>query len=259
MRQALIKKPKEIELIAEGGKLLAKILDEVLAAALLGITTQELDAMAEQKIRACGGLPAFLHYRDLESDPPFPSTICASINEQLVHTPAGPRTLAAGDILTVDIGMRYPAKKGLYTDMAKTIPIGRVNAAAQRLLAVTTKALELGIAAARPGNHISDIGKAVQHYVEAQGFSVVRSLVGHGVGYAVHEEPRVPNYFNPRLPDLELKPGMVLAIEPMVNVGSYEISTLDDGWTVVTQDGSLCAHQEHTIAVTDGEARILTQ
>ena len=255
----MIKTQAEIDTIAQGGKLLSQILDEILAAAKTGVTTKELDRIAEKRILEVGGLPAFKGYRDRSEDQPFPTTICASVNEQLVHTPANDYALKTGDMLTVDIGMRYPAKDGYFTDMAKTIVLGEPSALAKKLMSVTRIALEKGIAAARAGNYVADIGRAIQPYVEANGFSVVRSLVGHGVGYAVHEEPRVPNYFNPKLPNVQLEAGMVIAIEPMVNAGSYEITALDDGWSIAAADGQLCAHFEHTVAITKDDPRILTQ
>ncbi len=258
MKTGLIKTPEEIALIKEGGIKLGQILRTVAAAAKPGVTTGELDAMAEKMILESGGVPAFKHYRDRDDEPPFPSTICASVNDQLVHTPAGEYELQAGDILSIDIGMQYPAKDGLFTDMATTVAIGTISAEAKKLLKVTRRALEIGIKEARAGNYVSDIGKAVQKYVEGEGFSVVRELVGHGVGYAVHEDPRVPNYYDSRFPEVKLEEGMVIAIEPMVNVGNRAIDTLDDGWTIVTADGSLCAHFEHTVAIGKTKADILT-
>lgn len=254
-----IKTPQEIATLREGGKKLAHILQQVLAAAQVGVTTSALDQLAERLIIEAGGVPAFKHYRDRSSDPPFPSTICASVNSQLVHTPASEYKLKSGDILTVDIGMKYPAGKGgLYTDMAQTIPIGPIPTATQQLLTVTKKALDLGIAQARVGNTVADISKAVQTHVEAHGFSVVRQLVGHGVGHAVHEDPRVPNFFDSRYPRVPLKEGMVIAIEPMVNVGDYLVETLADGWTIVPVDNSLSAHFEHTVAITKNGPLIIT-
>src|SRR3989344_4383461 len=254
-----IKTAEEIKIIREGGKRLAAILDEVLGHAKPGITTAELDQLAETLIIKTGGVPSFKNYRSRESEPPFPSTICASVNQQLVHTPASDYKLQAGDILTIDIGMRYPAVGGLYTDMAKTIGIGTISQAAQKLLDVTAQSLTRAIAAAKPGGEIADISRAVQTFVEQHGFSVVRQLVGHGVGYAVHEEPRVPNFVTSKSPTVKLVEGMVLAIEPMVNIGDPVVTTLDDGWTIATADGSLCAHFEHTIAITKKGATVLTQ
>ena len=254
-----IKTAEEIKIIRTGGKRLAAILDEVLSHAKPGVTTYELDQLAETLIIKSGGRPAFKHFQSRESEPPFPSTICASVNQQLVHTPASDYVLQAGDILTVDIGMRYPAVGGLYTDMAKTIGIGAISSEAQKLLDVTLQSLNKAIAVVQPGGEIADIGRAVQTFVEQNGFSVVRQLVGHGVGYAVHEEPRGPNFVDSKSPKIKLVEGMVLAIEPMVNVGEPAVTTLDDGWTIATADGSLCAHFEHTVAVTANGAAVLTQ
>lgn len=254
-----IKKPEEIKIIRAGGKILADILRQLVVAAQAGVTTKQLDDLAESLILKSGGLPAFKNYSSGGDDIPFPTTICASVNTQLVHTPASDYVLKNGDILSIDIGMKYPAKDpGYYTDMTVTIPIGKISPLARKVIRVTKKSLDVGLAQIRAGNYISDIGRAIQHYVESEGFSVVRQLVGHGVGYAVHEEPRVPNYFEKNSRDIKLEVGMVLAIEPMVNVGHYGIKTGDDGWTIVTADDNLCAHFEHTIAVTKNGCDILT-
>lgn len=251
-----IKKPEEIKTLGEGGKILARILRELAKEAVAGISTWEIDKLAEKKIREAGGEPSFRGF----GEPPYPATICASLNNELVHTiPAKEKILKAGDIFSIDIGMRYPAKTGLYTDHAITIPIGKVSREAEKLIKTTKTALAKGIAAIKPGGYIHDIGKAVQKYVEAQGFSVVRALVGHGVGYEVHEDPRIPNFYNPEMPKIEIKQGMVLAIEPMVSQASYKIKTCSDGWTIVTADGKLCAHFEHTIVVASKGAEILTK
>ncbi|NUM25033.1 MAG: type I methionyl aminopeptidase [Candidatus Buchananbacteria bacterium] len=256
----MIKKPEEIAMINEGGKKLSEILDQLVAQAKPGVKTIELDQLAEKLIIEAGGVPAFKNYRDRLSEPPFPSTICASVNNQLVHTPAGKYALKSGDILSIDIGMKYPASgRGYFTDMAVTIPIGEISPEAKKLIDVTRESFYAGLEKVKAGNHLSEVSRSIQNYIEKNGFSVVRQLVGHGVGYEVHEEPRVPNYVDPRQSDLVLEAGMVLAIEPMVNVGSYEIDTLDDGWTIVTADGKLCAHYEHTIVVTKDGAKILTK
>lgn len=247
-------------MIATGGHILAAILGQLVAAAKPGVKTNELDRLAEQLMIKKGGVPSFKNYRSRPDDPPFPSAICISVNTQLVHTPASDYQLKNGDILSIDIGMCYPATgKGYYTDMAITVPIGSVPSLTTKLLKVTRKSLTLGIAQVKPGNYISDISKAVQDYVETQGFSVVRQLVGHGVGYQVHEDPKIPNYVDRRQPAIKLAEGMVLALEPMVNIGDPAVYTLDDGWTVATADGSLCAHFEHTVAVTKNGVRILTE
>ncbi|MFA5022443.1 MAG: type I methionyl aminopeptidase [Patescibacteria group bacterium] len=254
-----IKKPEEIEVLRQGGKILAEILAELVEMAKAGVKTIDLDRKAEELIIKRGGSPAFKNYSGEQLDEiPFPSTICASINDQLVHTPAGQERLKSGDIFSIDIGMKYPAADGYFTDMATTVAIGNVRAATKKLLKVTKQSLMLGIDQVKAGKKISDISKAVQKHVEANGFSVVRQLVGHGVGYKVHEDPRIPNYYDPRMKDVTLEAGMVLAIEPMVNVGSPAIRTLADGWTVATADGELCAHFEHTVVVTKSGCEILT-
>ncbi|MAF14333.1 MAG: type I methionyl aminopeptidase [Parcubacteria group bacterium] len=253
-----IKKPEEVQTIRQGGKILANILAQLVDKAKPGVRTIELDELAEKLILESGGIPAFKHYHDKPEDTPYPCTICASVNHQLVHTPASNYELKEGDILSIDIGMKYPKEGGLFTDMAVTIPIGKIPESTQKLLDVTRESLVKGIAQVKPGNYISDISKAVQNYVEPFGFSIVRQLVGHGVGYQVHEEPRVPNYFNSKQPVVELKEGMVIAIEPMVNVGDPAVKTDSDGLTIVPVDGRLCAHFEHTVAVTKDGFQILT-
>lgn len=255
-----IKKPVEIEVLRQGGKILAEILNEIITQAKSGVKTIELDQLAEKLIKQKGGIPSFKNYQGRGEDVPFPTTICASVNNQLVHTPASNYQLKDGDILSIDIGMKYPNnEQGLYTDMATTVSIGKVPSLTRKLLKVTKQSLVEGISKIKEGNNLNDISRAIQGYVEAQGFSVVRQLVGHGVGYQVHEEPRVPNYVDPKNSNLELKAGMVLAIEPMVNVGDYSIKTMDDGWTVATADGKLCAHFEHTVVVTKDGFEILTK
>ncbi|MFA6410532.1 MAG: type I methionyl aminopeptidase [Candidatus Buchananbacteria bacterium] len=255
-----IKKPQEIAVLRQGGKILAEVLAELVLMAKPGVKTIELDQKAEELIIQRGGVPAFKNYSGEYLDEiPFPTTICASINDQLVHAPAGPEKLKAGDILSIDIGMKYPAVDGYFTDMSTTVAIGKIPPATRRLLKVTKQSLQIGIDQVKEGNKISDISKAIQKYVEANGFSIVRQLVGHGVGYKVHEDPKIPNYYDPRMKDIELKEGMVLAIEPMVNVGNPAIRTLADGWTIATADGELCAHFEHTIVVTKNGYGILTK
>jgi len=255
-----IKKPNEIEVLRQGGKILAEVLSELAQASKIGVTTIALDELAEKLIIKKGGAPSFKNYQGRGEEIPFPTTICASVNEQLVHTPASSYQLKNGDILSLDIGMKYPdSENGLFTDMAITIPIGKVTPMARRLLKVTKQALILGISQVKPENKISDISKTIQGYVEDQGFSVVRQLVGHGVGYQVHEEPRIPNYLDSKQKDYILKEGMVLAIEPMVNIGEPAVKTLNDNWTVVTADGKLCAHFEHTVVVTKEDHEILTK
>jgi methionyl aminopeptidase len=213
-----------------------------------GLTTLELDALAERHIRTRGGIPAFKGYRG------FPNTLCVSVNEQVVHGIPSKRRLRAGDIIGLDLGATW---EGYYGDAAVTVPVGDVPAATESLLETPRAALSLGINEVYPGKHLSDISHAIQRHAESHGYSVVRAFVGHGIGTALHEEPQVPN-FGPPGRGPRLKPGMVLAIEPMVNVGHADVEILDDGWTVVTVDGQLSAHFEHTVAITDEGPQILT-
>lgn len=251
---------KEIEILRDGGKILASILNDVANLIKPGITTAEINEMAEKKIRATGGKPSFLNYRG-SGITPFPSTICISINNEVVHGPASPiRSLKEGDIVGLDIGMRYPKEKGLCTDTAVTVGVGKISKEAERLINITKQSLELGIKAARVGGKINDISRAVQTCVEKAGFSVVRDLVGHGVGHSVHEEPEVPNFFIGReIGNYKLIEGLVIAIEPMVNMGRPEVKILNDNWTVVTVDKSLSAHFEHTIVISSNGPEILTR
>ncbi|NLY29920.1 MAG: type I methionyl aminopeptidase, partial [Firmicutes bacterium] len=214
-----------------------------------GITTASLDALAEEFIRDHNAIPAFKGYNG------YPASICVSVNEEVVHGIPGARVLKGGDIVSIDIGV---VVDGFYGDMARTYPVGEISEEAKRLISVTETALKKGIAAAVVGNRISDIGHAVQSCVEAHGMSVVRDFVGHGIGRNMHEEPQIPNFGRPGYGP-RLKPGMVLAIEPMVNVGGWEVVVLSDNWTVVTADRSLSAHFEDTVAVTEGGPLVLTQ
>jgi methionyl aminopeptidase len=247
-----IKSAREIETMAAAGRIVARTLALVAQHARPGISTQALDRLAEEFIRSHpGARPSFKGLYD------FPATLCTSINHEVVHgIPSPKRVLVEGDILSVDVGVWLD---GLHADSAATFPVGEVAPEAERLLRVTREALAAGVAQARAGQHVGDIGHAVQQVAEAAGYSVVRELVGHGIGAAFHEDPQVPNYGKPHRGP-RLVPGMTLAIEPMVNVGGPEIRTLDDKWTVVTADGSLSAHFEHTVAVADngGPPRILT-
>ncbi len=246
-----LKSAAEIELIARAGAIVAEALAQVAEKAIPGTSTGDLDALAEDFITAHkGAQPAF---KGLYG---FPSTLCTSINGEVVHgIPSADRVIREGDILSVDVGVRLD---GYFADGALTIPIGDVSPEARRLLMATRAALARGIAAARAGNRIGDIGATIQEVVEEAGYSIIRELVGHGVGVSAHEEPQVPNY-GKRGHGVKLKEGMVLAIEPMVNVGSREIRTLEDEWTVVTADGSLSAHFEHTVAITADGPRVLTE
>ena len=245
----VLKSEDELRAMREAGRLVAKTHAVVEAAIRPGITTASLDALAEEYITDHGALSAFKGYNG------YPSNICVSINEEVVHGIPGSRTLEEGDIVSIDIGA---VVDGFYGDMARTYPVGEVSAEAEQLIAVTKKALANGVAAAVAGNRLSDIGHAVQSYVEAHNLSVVRDFVGHGIGRSMHEAPQIPNFGRPgRGP--RLKPGMVLAIEPMVNIGGWEVIVLSDNWTVVTADGGLSAHFEDTVAVTEDGPLILTQ
>ncbi|MES1256190.1 MAG: type I methionyl aminopeptidase [Acidobacteriota bacterium] len=239
----------ELDRMQEAGRLVGEVLTELTAHVAPGVSTADLDALAEKRIVAAGATPAFKGYHG------YPATICASINEEVIHgIPSPRRVLNEGDIISIDVGASL---NGYFGDSAVTVPVGKVSPAAATLLRVTEESLYKAIEQMRPGARLSDIGHAVQRHVEASGFSVVREFVGHGIGAQMHEEPQVPNYGEPgRGP--RLAEGMVLAIEPMVNAGRAAVKVLADGWTAVTKDGSLAAHFEHTVAVTAGSARILT-
>lgn len=231
------------------GRLVGQVLTELTQAVAPGVSTGDLDRIAEQLITDAGAVPAFKGYHG------YPATICASINDEVIHgIPSGTRVLEPGDIIAIDVGASL---EGYFGDTAVTLPVGPVSEEAARLLRVTEESLYKAIECVRPGGRVSDIGSAVQRQVEAHGFSVVREFVGHGIGRQMHEEPQVPNYGEPgRGP--RLAEGMVLAIEPMVNAGKPAVKVLSDGWTAVTRDRSLSAHFEHTVAVTAGEPWILT-
>ncbi|MDP3771369.1 MAG: type I methionyl aminopeptidase [bacterium] len=246
--------------LREGGRKLGEILAQVAAAVAPGVTIHELDHLAERLIVESGGRPAFKGYHPRHATQPYPGTLCTSVNAEVVHgIPTRAMALRKGDIIGLDIGMRWPSEDGLYTDTAVTVGVGKVAKEARRLMDVTQRALEAGIAAATVGNRVSDIARAVQTVVEGAKFSVVRDLVGHGVGRAIHEEPQVPNFWDARQLDVELLDGMVIAIEPMVAAGSWRVRVLPDGWTIVTADGSLAAHFEHTILITKEGTEVITQ
>jgi methionyl aminopeptidase len=239
----------ELERMRDAGRLVGEVLTELAAAVAPGVSTGDLDALAEKRIAQAGATAAFKGYHG------YPATICASINEEVIHgIPSGRRVLQEGDVISIDVGA---VLDGYFGDSAITLPVGAVSEEAATLLRVTDEALYKAIECVRPGGRVSDIGHAVQQHVEAFGFSVVREFVGHGIGQRMHEEPQVPNYGEPgRGP--RLAEGMVLAIEPMVNAGKPAVKVLADGWTAVTRDRSLSAHFEHTVAVTSGEPWILT-
>jgi len=250
-----IKNQREIKVMQEGGKILATVLKKVVNAAKPGISTKELDLLAEKLIRQLGGEPAFLGYQSHSEDNPYPASICTSLNEEVVHTiPSANRILKKGDIIGIDAGVRY---KGFCTDMARTVGIGRISSEKEKLIQVTRKALSIGIKKVKEGGYTGDIGAAIQKYVAKQGFSVVTQLVGHGIGKNVHEEPRIPNFGEPHT-GTELKEGMTIAIEPMVNLGGSEVETAPDGWKIITKYNSVSAHFEHTVAVTKNGCEILT-
>ncbi|NQT75520.1 MAG: type I methionyl aminopeptidase [Candidatus Omnitrophica bacterium] len=243
-----IKSETELALIEEAGRIVNKVIDEIKKIARPGTTTLELDTRAEEVIKGLGARSAFKGYKG------FPGTICASLNEQVVHGIPGKRMLMPGDILSIDVGVE---KAGYFGDAACTIGIGEeISDKAKDLIDATKKSLEAGMAKAVEGNRLFDISHAIQQYVEGRGYSVVRDFVGHGIGKSMHEEPEIPNFGKPGTGP-RLKKGMVLAIEPMVNEGRCEVEILDDGWTAVTKDRKLSAHFEHTICVTDKGPRIL--
>lgn len=245
-----LKSQREIEVMARGGRILAEAVALMEKTVKPGISTQDLDKIAEDFIRSHeGAVPSFKGLYN------FPASICTSINNEIVHgIPSRKRVLVEGDIVSVDVGVKF---EGYHTDSATTVPVGEIAPESQRLLDATREALYAGVDAARNGNHLGDIGAAVQTVVEKAGFSVVRDLVGHGIGSGFHEEPQVPNYGKPKR-GLRLVPGLTIAIEPMVNIGKSGIRTMPDRWTVVTIDGSRSAHFEHTVAITENGPRILT-
>lgn len=245
----ILKAPEEIRLLREANRIVACILEELAQFVVPGALTRDLDQFVEERIRAMGGEPAFLGYRG------YPACSCISINEQVVHGIPGNRRIREGDLVSVDLGVIY---RGYYGDAARTYGVGRLSQKARRLMQVTEEALYKGIEKAVAGNRLFDISRAIQSWVESHGFSVVREFVGHGIGQSLHEDPQVPNYVpkSPYNPLLET--GLVLALEPMVNAGDYRVRVLPDGWTAVTLDGSLSAHFEHTIAVTENGPEILT-
>lgn len=249
-----IKTPEEIKILREGGKRLASVLYQIAEMAKTGVATIKLDEMAEKLIREAGGEPSFLNYKTYEDKIPYPASLCVSINDEVVHGIPGSRKLEEGDIVSLDLGMKY---KNFYTDMDITVSVGEVNKKAKKIIEVAKKSLDEGIKVIKEGAHIGDIGFAIQSYVEENGFNVVRQLVGHGVGYKPHEEPEVPNFGKKGTGEI-LKQGMVLALEPMITAGEPEVFLDKDNWTWKTKDGSLSSQFEHTIVVTKNGAEILT-
>ena len=249
----VLKSARDMERMRPACRIAREVLEEVAAKIQPGMTTKLLDELAAEEIKRRGAVSAFLGYR--VGNRRYPCHVCISVNEAVVHGLAGENRINFGDIVSLDVGVVY---NGYIGDNAATIPVGGCDAKTQRLLDVTEQSLYEGIAQAVPGNRVEDISRAVQQCVEGAGFSVVREFVGHGVGATMHEEPQIPNYVEPGKSSPKLKPGMTLAIEPMVNMGRAEVRVLKDGWTVVTEDGLLSAHFEHTILVTDGVPEILT-
>ncbi len=243
-----IKTPEEIKIMAEGGKILAKIIKELERKVKPGITTKELDRVAEALIFKSGGTPSFKGHEG------FPAALCVSINEELVHAVPSQRKLKEGDVLSLDLGMKY---QDYHSDRAITLPVGKISPEAQRLIRVTKKALKRGIKKSRPGNTFGDIGNTIQRYVESQGFNVVRDLCGHGIGRELHEDPKILNY-GKRHSGPEIKEGMTFCLEPMVTVGDWKLKKSKDGQGFETQDGSLSCHFEHMVVVTKNGAKILT-
>ena len=249
-RQIELKSPADLERMRRAGRLAAQVLEAVGRAVAPGVTTKELDRLAEKFIRDAGGVPTFLGYRG------YTATLCASINEEVVHGIPNPkRVLREGDVVGIDVGATLD---GFVGDTAATFAVDRITDEAQRLLQTTRESLNQGIAAARVGNRLGDVSAAIQRVAEEKGYSVVRDFVGHGIGRNMHEEPSVPNYGTAGT-GLRLEAGLVIALEPMVNVGTWRVQVLKDGWTVVTEDNRLSAHFEHTVAVTDAGPEILTQ
>lgn len=244
-----MKSAREIELMRKAGSLLAEVHEELHKIIRPGISTWEIDQKGEEIIRSFGCIPSFLNYNG------YPASICVSVNDEVVHgIPHKKHFLEEGDIVSLDAGLIY---QGYHADAARTWAVGEIHPELQRLIDVTRQSFFEGIKYARPGYHLNDVSTAIQEYVEANGFSVVRDLVGHGIGQNLHEDPEVPNFRQMRR-GIKLRPGMTLAIEPMVNMGEYDVAWLDDDWTVVTEDGSYSAHYENTILITEGEPEIFT-
>jgi len=243
-----IKSEEDLKMLQKSGKILSKIMHRLKKFIRAGISTVEIDRLAEKLIREENVISAFKDYNG------FPTNICTSVNEEVVHGIPGQKMLKDGDIISLDAGINY---KGYISDVAITLPVGRIDPKVQKLIEVTRNALSQGIKQARVNNHLSDISYAIQAYVESQGFSIVRQFVGHGIGYSLHEDPQIPNFGLPHQGEV-LKKGMVFAIEPMVNMGTWECKILDNGWTAVTKDGLPSAHFEHTVAITEEGPKILT-
>jgi methionyl aminopeptidase len=244
-----LKSQKELQMLKRSGKILADVLQKVQRIVRPGITTSDIDRLSEELILKEKALPAFKGYKG------FPATACVSVNEEIVHGIPGPRILLEGDIVSIDLGVNY---RGYFSDAAVTLPVGKIEGLKKKLIEVASRALDIGIAQALAGNNLTDISFGIQSFVEGHGFSVVRQFVGHGIGRALHEEPEIPNFGKPHLGP-QLKSGMVLAIEPMINIGGWECRITANGWTAETSDGASSAHFEHTVAITDKGPVILTK
>lgn len=254
-KKGMIKTDEEIEIIREGGRRLAMVLLAIKNVIRPGVTTRELDELALHLIREGGDEPAFLNYTPEGARAPYPGTLCVSVNDEAVHGISGDRVLQEGDIVGIDLGLIH---KGLFSDSAMTVPVGKIDESAQKLIDVTREALNVGIAQARVGKSTGDIGFAIEKYVVDHGFVVVEELGGHGVGYAQHEDPHISNYGD-RGQGVRLKKGMVIALEPIVNEGTRYVKLMPDGYTFATKDHKRSGHFEHTIVITDGDPEILTK
>ena len=254
-KNGLIKNIEEIVIIREGGKRLGRVLSSVRDRVMPGVTTRELDQLAEKLIREMGDEPAFLNYKPEGARTAYPGTLCVSVNDEVVHGIAGDRVLLDGDIICIDLGAKH---NGLFTDSALTVPVGNIDDVAKKLIAATEEALIAGIEVSRSGNTLGDIGYAIEKCVKNCGFVVVEELGGHGVGYSQHEDPHIANY-GERGQGMRLKPGMVIALEPIVNEGTRYIRLMPDGYTYVTKDHKRSAHFEHTILITEGAPEVLTK
>jgi methionyl aminopeptidase len=253
---SMIKTLEEIAKLREGGVLLSNTLREIAKACVAGVTSEELDAIARKRFAEAGGTPSFLNYKIDEAGPGFPGALCVSINDEVVHgIPIPARTIKKGDVVSLDIGVWY---KGLATDMATTVIVGETDEKTRELVRDTRESLVRGLSVIKAGRFVHDIGNAIEDFLKPKKYGIVRDLVGHGVGHAVHEEPQVPNYREPRAPKIKLQEGMVLAIEPMVTLGTWKVYIKDDQWTIATQDGSTCAHFEVTVAVTKDGFDLIT-
>jgi methionyl aminopeptidase len=244
-----LKSPEDLKMLKRSGEILAQVMQRLQERLRAGMTTQDLDVLSEELIRDSKALAAFKGYKG------FPACACVSVNEEIVHGIPGPRVILEGDIVSIDLGVNYA---GYFSDMAVTLPVGKVSDDKLKLITVARESLNLGIKQAKPGNYLTDISHSIQSFVESHGFSVVRQFVGHGIGAALHEEPEIPNFGSAGFGPL-LKNGMVLAIEPMINAGGWECRVEKNGWTAVTKDGSASAHFEHTVAITDQGPVVLTR